>query len=591
MESYHILRLKTTIILRQEYEVIANKISELVSFKVNPVIIYIIAFIYRLQISILVCLIMTNTVIYGRLIFPTTIIVCGFIILCSSTMGRVGAKKISSIEPENILLCSSYSDKRIFFLLITEELIAYISDYLFLFIPCFYLISYSSNGVIQYLCNVTLFFVLNAVVFIFSSIKLLKDIKNKEKHNLTLTEFLLKEITYLGKYVSTIFLTYFFCRFFVLGYLTNQVEYGQLLTDTQGTLAQLNIYTKFCLNNNLHRLENIFNKYAGDLVLFYKALPDGIGLILIILLLIIATLVIVSFLNIKYRKENFYDYYSVFKHYFIEYVMILNKINCAMYKNNFYISKDLLILKEKYYLNNSRSILNYIIPLSSSVSFGLLIFFGLNNDNSYFIFIYAVFFILISIFDYTSIIKDSLPIVVSLNSEMRNILLIKNSTYTFKKLLLNKINLMRILIFVPTLATCFQIVLFYIMCDSLHIYLIPLLLFILISYYFMAPHLQLYGNIFFDKYCYVNYEELYESRQEMRLFKKFFIFPKRVILTPLLLVIIVFTFIKVPEALMFKIDIIILFYLFIVTALSHFLSNKLVSRGVSKLNDRILQTE
>lgn len=218
-----------------------------------------------------------------------------------------------------------------------------------------------------------------------------------------------------------------------------------------------------------------------------------------------------------------------------------------------------------------------------------MLFFAMHSVNIHFVYIYSTFFLIVSILDCSSLIKIQLPFILSLSSEMRNIQLLKNSGLSFRKLLHSKISLLRLLMAIPTLIICIQLLLLKFILPEFSIYILFINLAITILFLFLSPIFQMYGDTFFSKYDYKSYAELYEKRMDSLVHKKFFTIPRNILIIPLGFVISLSCFIEFPNSI-YSITMACMFiYLIVASLMLYMFTNIIIKKGEIYLDGKILK--
>lgn len=579
MNFLNILKYKLLIHIRLQYGVTAKKIEKYLPIKISSSILYIFAFILQIQSSVILCFFiqsLTNNSIILKSIF---VILGTFFILNCSTMGRKAFKKTSLIEDENILLYSKYSDSQIFSLIVVEEFFKVLIQDIFIFIPNIFLIHYFSTGFIDYIFKSILFLIVSFLTFIISNTALNRKM-NKNLYNNKIKLYC-KEIFYFTKYVMIICLSYNIGKIIFAPILSKKIDINNIFSD----ILDINVSIKNNVTIYMNKFEE-FKKYILNSILnldFKFSITSEF--VLIILSLIILCLVLV-FNNVRYRKNmhlpnSIDNYRAIILNRYLDLLIIINKF---LFKDNFIINKDIQILRQKLNLITNYEFLSFIIPLVSTVNFGLVLFLAKNNNCIISANILLSIFIIMFLFDITSIMKSRLPIIILINSELRNILLIRNSSYSIKELVKNKINLLRLFMIIPSIITILQVIylLTIIKCNTT---LILTIIIIGITLFLIASRLQIYGDIFFDRFNYKNYEEFYENIREQKLYNKFFSIPKRIISMPIIIMFIISLTLNLSE----KAFTFIIIYTLITSIIAYIISMKLLNKGVNNFYEKIIE--
>ncbi|SES85879.1 hypothetical protein SAMN03080614_10142 [Anaerobranca gottschalkii DSM 13577] len=141
--------------------------------------------------------------------------------------------------------------------------------------------------------------------------------------------------------------------------------------------------------------------------------------------------------------------------------------------------------------------------------------------------IYILFYaIATGIFDYHSYIKDIFIFVLP-NSEGKNILLLKESNYKYKNMLINKVKLFQRLSFFQFVII---VLIFNIVTISLGICSIKLNLSLVIwscIIFYFSPWLHIYGEVYNTDFYFTNYQEIQEKSMLKRFYSKFYKIPRK----------------------------------------------------------------
>lgn len=523
-----ILYLKTLIIVRKQFEVTAEKISNILEIKVSSALLYVVAFFLSLGNGLMIALFVLQIVSKATVKF-LLISIGGFCLLNSLVKGKYTAKYLSELEEDTVLLCSDLSDLKIFFVKIAEGLIMFLLANFYLFIPVFPVISFLSVNLIDFLGKSAIFVGLNLLVFMISTSLTIKQLKGE-----TLTrDNLFSEGLAFFRYIGTIYLSYFFARVIIGPILQNRIKIEHFVSVPTKAAIEFSNNIKGAL---LPLLQPFLKIYYGVKASsgsgYFGVLEIILGIIVV--LLGFALLFGLSPVKYRYAREHAGLEWDFKKRIVRWYVSMLSKAAASFFKKNVYLKKDLIVFREKYNLIFSRMGLAHIfLPFSTVVVFGILLFMFSRRDNSLTTLL-LLYYVVFSMYDLTSVLKYLLNIVVSPGSEMRNISLVKMSGYGLVNLLRDKINLLRLFMGLPAAIAVLQVLLAMVITGWVSLWRVFLVIAVAVSSFILAPILQLYGDIFYDKYNYKNYEELHGNALEMvMIYNNFFQIPRRLMVFPL----------------------------------------------------------
>lgn len=496
---------------RKEYFTLSQSISEFFGYKINYIFVYIISILISLFNAFIVSLVFTtlSEYIHYKYFFWGSLI---FSILLSFFQGNNYATKILKPEINDAFLYSKLPDQTIHYIYLVKGIISFFVDSLQVFFIVFYLTIYFRTNIFNAILNIG--FIIFISVFLFISGVYVK--KEKEVNN-AFNNFII-EFKYIINYIILCIFVY------IISILSIEMIF-RLKNMSNYTIEEIRFI--FFDNLNYHfphlvkfisNLENIFtnlfvNETKGILYLFvFSLLFYGINYYLKKPFVYRGKLI--------KTKTNFKE------KIFLSYIDGIAKKIIDKGEKFPFTKKDFILIKRNYKLFSNIPLINLLIPFPFIMRLIILyVFYIYFKELAIYLLFYAI---ATGLLDCHSLIRDIFIFILP-NSEVKNILLLKESNYSYKNMLKNKVKLLQRLSIVPFI---FILLTSNIVAIYLGIYSIMLNLSIIawsfIMFYF-SSWLHIYGDIYNIDFYFNSYKELQEKSMLKKFYSNFYKVPRRIL--------------------------------------------------------------
>lgn len=475
---------------------------------------------------------------------------------------------------QDLLSTTPLSQRQIYVLLLTEELLWFLMQYgniLITAIVCLY-----------FILKIPLSFFLllnsNLILFIFFTFII---------SNLLMGKYQTYKIKNKIGFFRFVIYMFFSCVLMTLGYIMSH-QFAKLIFALREPFKNV----EQLLNDSYWiRVKNIFvQEFKGNFVYFKKIIAsiyDGIiysiNLPILILVFFALTMCIVFITRYFYpnyykneqikSKQELFDWLTL-------YIKLVNKIFRA--ENNFLFKKELINLERKRWIVSPGVFSIIIYSLEGFFYCGVLLGIVENSDNSSFIMAMLLLFNVLTIIIHCFEVSYEYPQVFFLGSEGKSIHLLKTSPNGVEKLFESKIKLLEVCLFIPLVINIIISLIVINLMKELNLISCLQIFILLFAVYKISPLIQLYMAPLFSKFSFDDIQEVGSTYDEKILHIKSQSLPRNFILVPLLIFSFINIFVPIYKWIHY-IDWYYFIYFMLSMIVFKIISKKIIEKGIEKI--------
>lgn len=326
--------------------------------------------------------------------------------------------------------------------------------------------------------------------------------------------------------------------------------------------------------NNKIQISTIINNQFNT-VTFY-------GIILFLLSVLIILLMFLIFYPNYDKSKSIKSLNVTFKDSLYYYIKFVNYINKLMFKDNFFLKKDITILINSRWIISPLFFNLVFVTTESWLYYGLIFALIKNiNDSGYVISLILILNIL-TLTNHCFELRLQYPMLFTLSSEGHNMILINISGNSSNIAYKSKLYLLRIILIIPTIILfIFDIILISKDFSLLTCFLVILTL---VVSYFISPIFQLYIAPLISKFNTDNIQDINENKKEDELYMHFQKLPRKFIISPILITLYLNIFFNCPIYVINILPLLFSVYFCVGCLIFYFISIKITKNGLNKID-------
>lgn len=475
---------------------------------------------------------------------------------------------------QGLLSTSPLSQRQIYVLLLTEELLWFVMQYgniLITAIVClFFILKIPLSLFLLLNFNLILFIFL---IFIVSNLFMGKYQAYKIKNKIGLFRFAIYVI--------------FSCVLMTLGYIMSH-QFAKLIFALREPFENIEQLLK---DSYWLSVKDIFiQEFKGNFIYFKKIVGSIYGGIIYsinlpILILVFFALTMCIVLITRYFYPNYYKNEQMkSKQELFDWLTLYIKLVNTVFRTDksFLFKKELINLERKRWIVSPGVFSILIYSLEGFFYCGILLGIVKNSDDSSFIMAMLLLFNVLTIIIHCFEVSYEYPQVFFLGSEGKSINLLKTSPNGVAKLFESKIKLLEVCLFIPLVINIIISLLVINLVKELNLISCLQIFILLFAVFKISPLIQLYMAPLFSKFSFDDIQEVGSTYDEKVLHIKSQSLPRNFILVPLLIFSYINIFIPIYKWINY-IDWYYFIYFMLSIVVFKLISKKIVKKGIEKI--------
>ncbi|PRR90366.1 MULTISPECIES: hypothetical protein [unclassified Bacillus (in: firmicutes)] len=475
---------------------------------------------------------------------------------------------------QDLLSTSPLSHRQIYVLLLTEELLWFVTQswniIITSFICLFFILKIPFSLFVLLISNLILIIFL---LFIISNRLMGKYQLYKIKNKIGLFRFVIYMIFSCGLMSFGFMISHQFAKL-ILALREPFENIEQLLEDTYWLSVKDIFIQEF--SADFINLKMIDERIYGGIT-YSINLPF---LLLVLLALSMCIIFITSNLYPNYNnsdriksKQEFFDWFTI-------YTKIVSKVFRT--DKSFLFKKELINLERKRWIVSPGVFSIIIYSLESFFYCGILIGIVKNTDDSSLIMAMLILFNVLTMIIHCFEVSYEYPQVFFLGSEGKSIDLLKTSPNGVMGLFESKLKLLEVILFIPLIINMVISLIVINSVKELNLSSFLQIIILLFTLYKISPLIQLYMAPLFSKFSFDDIQEVGSTYDEKELHIKSQSLPRNFIVVPLLIFSFINIFIPIYKWIN-HIELYYFIYFMLTIVVFKFISKKIVKKGIEKL--------